>query len=107
MSRNIGTNRERSEKLREAIEHVEERELELKRLEFVEWQQSEHFDVDDVDYETVEKFIETCGQTMVPAIVSAAVKAAKRTGCFRSDLAAMRFIATAMEEESQRVESSS
>lgn len=106
MSRNIGTNRERSEKLREAIEHVEERDLELKRMEFVEWQQSEHFSIDDVDYETVEKFISECGQTMVPALVSCAVKAAVRVGCFRNDLAAMRFIATAMEEESQRVESS-
>ena len=78
---------------------MEEHELEKKRVEFVEWQQHEHFDVDDLDYETVEKFIETCSQTMVPAIVSAAVKAAVRVGCFRNDLSAMRFIATAMEEE--------
>lgn len=77
---------------------LKEHELEKKRLEFVEWQRSEQFSVDDLDYETIEKFIAECGDTMVPAIVSCAVKAAKRTGCFRSDLAAIRFIATAMEE---------
>lgn len=81
---------------------IKEHELEKKRLEFVEWQQSEHFDVDDVDYETVEKFIASCGQTMVPALVSAAVKASVRVGCFRNDLAAMRFVATAMEEEAKK-----
>lgn len=80
---------------------IPEHELEKKRLEFVEWQQSKHFDVDDVDYATVKKFIETCGQTMVPALVSAAVKAAVRVGCFRNDLAALRFVATAMEEEAK------
>ncbi len=78
----------------------EEYDLEQKRLEFVEWQRSERFSIDDVDYETVEKFICECGETMVPALVSAAVKAAVRVGCFRNDFAAMRFIATAMEEES-------
>lgn len=83
-----------------AIE-IPEHELEKKRLEFVEWQHSEHFDVDDVDYDTVEKFIATCGQTMVPALVSCAVKAAVRVGCFHSDMAALRFVATAMEEETK------
>jgi predicted nuclease with TOPRIM domain len=78
---------------------IPEHELDQKRLAFVEWQQSEHFDIDDVDYETVEKFIETCSETMVPALVSRAVKAAVRVGCFRNDLAALRFVATAMEEE--------
>lgn len=78
---------------------IPEHELEKKRLEFVEWQRSERFDIDDVDFETVEKFIESCDSTMIPAIVSAAVKAAVRTGCFRNDLAAIRFVATAMEEE--------
>jgi len=79
-----------------------EYELEQKRLEFVEWQRSARFSIDDVDYETVEKFIAECGPTMIPALVSAAVKAAVRVGCFRNDLAALRFIATAMEEESDR-----
>lgn len=78
---------------------IPEHELEKKRLEFVEWQRSERFDIDDVDYETVERFIESCSETMVPAIVSAAVQAAVRTGCFRNNLAAIRFIATAMEEQ--------
>ena len=80
---------------------IPEHELEQKRLEYVEWKRSrsERFDIDDVDYETVEKFIESCSETMVPAIVSAAVKAAVRAGCFRNDLAAIRFVATAMEEE--------
>lgn len=78
---------------------IPEHELEQKRLEFVEWQRSEHFGIDDVDYETVERFIESCSETMVPAIVSAAVQAAVRTGCFRNNLAAIRFIATAMEEQ--------
>lgn len=83
-------------RLAEALDEVD---LEQKRLEFVEWQRTEHFSIDDVDYETVEKFIAECGDTMVPALVSAAVKAAVRVGCFQSDLAAMRFVATAIEEE--------
>lgn len=78
---------------------IPEHELELKRLQFVEWQQSRHFQVDDLEYETVERFISECGMTMIPAIISAAAKAAKRAGCFRSDLAAIRFVATAIEEE--------
>ena len=78
---------------------VREYELEKKRLEFIEWQNSEHFSIDDVDYEVVEKFIETCGMTMVPALLLAAAKAAKRTNCFSSSLALIRFVATAIEEE--------
>ena len=80
---------------------IPEHELEKKRIEFVEWQNSEHFRIDDVDYETVEKFIADCGMTMVPALLSCAAKAAKRTGCFKSDLAPIRFVATAIEEESE------
>lgn len=80
-------------------ELTQEHELEKKRIEFVEWQRSEKFSIDDLDYETVEKFIAECGETMVPALVAASVKAAVRVGCFRNDLAAMRFIATAMDEE--------
>lgn len=78
---------------------IPEHELEKKRLEFVEWQKSKLFQIDDVDYETVEKFIETCGMTMVPALLSCVAKAAKRTNCFNSDLAAIRFVCIAIEEE--------
>jgi hypothetical protein len=39
---------------------------------------------------------------MVPALVSATVKAAIRVGCFRNHLAAIRFVATAMEEEAAK-----
>lgn len=83
-----------------AIE-IPEHELEKKRIEFVEWQNSPNFNIDDVEYETVEKFIADCGMTMIPALLSCAAKAAKRTGCFKSDLAAIRFVATAIEEEPQ------
>lgn len=83
-------------------EMIPEHELEKKRIEFVEWQRSEKFSIDDLDYETVEKFIAECGETMIPALVSATVKAAVRVGCFRNDLAAIRFVATAMEEEVAR-----
>jgi len=82
------------------MSELPEHELELKRIEFVEWQNSERFQIDDIEYETVERFIAGCGQTMVPAIVACAIRAARRTGCFRSDLAAIRFVATAMEEAS-------
>ena len=102
MSRHVGSNQERNEKLAESRKFVEEHELEKKRIEFVEWQQSEQFSIDDVEYETVEKFIAECGETMVPALVSAAVKAAVRTGCFRNDFAAIRFVASAMEEEAAK-----
>lgn len=101
MSRNVGSSKERNEKLAESRKFIEH-ELEKKRIEFVEWQRSECFSIDDLDYETVEKFIAECGRTMVPAIVSAAVKAAVRAGCFSNDLAAIRFVATAMEEEASK-----
>ena len=80
---------------------IPEHELEKKRLEFVEFQRTKGFRIDDVEYETVERFITECGMTMVPALLSCAAKAAKRTGCFRSDLAAIRFVATAIEEEGE------
>lgn len=102
MSRNVGSLNERNEKLAESRKFVEEHDLEQKRIEFVEWQRSERFSIDDLDYETVEKFILQCGETMVPALVSASVKAAVRAKCFRNDLAAIRFVATAMEEEAAK-----
>ncbi|MEM1225941.1 MAG: hypothetical protein AAGJ40_09590 [Planctomycetota bacterium] len=101
MPKNIGSSSGTSEQLSDAPKVIEEHELEKKRIEFVEWQQSEHFDVDDIDYKTVESFIETCDETMVPALVSVAVKAAVRVGCFRSDFSALRFVATSMEEEAK------
>lgn len=44
-----------------------------------------------IDFESVEAFINDAGITMVPALVAAVAKAAKRVGCFQSDDAAVRF----------------
>lgn len=82
---------------------IPEHELEQKRIEFVEWQTSEHFRVDDVDYSTVESFIEECGITMVPALVACSMRAAVRVGCFRNDLAAIRYVVTVMEEHKNQL----
>lgn len=84
-----------------------EHELEKKRLEFVEFQNSPHFRFDDLEYESVKKFIEGCGITMIPAILSLAAKSAKQKGCFKNDLAAIRFVATAMEEQARNDQVSS
>lgn len=78
---------------------ISEYELEQKRLEFVEWQRTPHFRIDDLDFETIQKFINDCPMSMLPALVSCSVKAAKRAGCFKSDLAEIRFVCTAIEEE--------
>lgn len=84
---------------------VPEHELEKKRVEFVEWQNSEHFSIEDLDFRIVENFIEECGMTMVPALLSAAVGAAIKNRVFRSDASMIRFVATRIEDAHKKQES--